>query len=496
MSKPKGYKRGLALFLFISIATFALLFIFGQKDKKKILNRKISFLAEEKAALPAASLKLLESRISVLSNTEAVVLKPALKKKLLSFFAATAPDFRVTNAVRDVLRGNNLDGVLFVHREKTILFLSRSPGVAPALPAADYQSTASVKAYAEKLRHHLILPLQGPGLLDCLTWINPWFLVIALAFWMLNLLTDSYLLRVLLRSVDDDMPFLQCVYAFLGNEFLTAVTPFQSGGQPLMVFIMHRNNVSVGKGILITFFKTAGQIYFFALMAPLALLIWPEFLNISGLTAFYIYGIIFFTYFLTLTIFVFFKPQASKKITLKFFNFLSRFKFFRKKNLAAGLKKTLKEIDVFSYFIKSILKHKRLTFLWLFLLTALSWIFKFLVAVAVIWGLGEVVNVAQALGGQSVTNFLSFFAPTPGGSGVFEFTTNSVFKKVMSRQELLFVFVVIWRFITYYLSVVLGALVVVKVLKIKKNTLDEEEMVIEQDLSRTPEQDYKGGNGD
>ena len=29
-----------------------------------------------------------------------------------------------------------------------------------------------------------------------------------------------------------------------------------------MVYVMHKNNVSVGKGILIVFFKTAAQIYF------------------------------------------------------------------------------------------------------------------------------------------------------------------------------------------------------------------------------------------
>jgi len=491
MSKPRGYKRGLVLFLFISIATFALLFIFGQKEEKKVLNRRIALVYKTPAPVPASVLQPLKRAFAALSSTTLVVLKSDQQEKLARFFRTTAPEYRTTASVKDMLRASSIDGALFIGKKKAVLFVARGEGVAPVLEQKDFREPGSTDRYLNAVAAYLSRPMPGPGILDCLSWINPWLLLMALAFWMLNLLTDSYLLRVLLRSVDDDMPFRQCIYAFLGNEFLTAVTPFQSGGQPLMVFLMHKNNVSAGKGILITFFKTAGQIYFFALMAPVALLIWPEFLKVSGLTAFYIYGVIFFGYFLTLTFLVFFKPQASKKITLKFFDFLSRFKFFRKKNLAAGLKKILKEIDVFSFFIRSILKHKRLIFLWLFLLTALSWVFKFLVAVAVIWGLGEMVNVAQALGGQTVTNFLSFFAPTPGGSGVFEFTTNAVFKKVMSRPELLFVFVVIWRSITYYLSVVLGALVVVKVLKIKKKTLDEEEMVIEEDLSRPPEQDYR-----
>jgi uncharacterized protein (TIRG00374 family) len=303
---------------------------------------------------------------------------------------------------------------------------------------------------------------------------------------MINVLVDSYLLRVLLRAVDDDLPFMQCVYAVFGNEFLTAITPFQSGGQPLMVYVMHKNNVSLGKGILIVFFKTAAQIYFFALGAPVVLLFWPELAAIPELTAFYVYGLIFFGYFLTLTFLVLVKPHLAKRISMSAFKFLGRFAYFRrrKEKMDRNLRKTIREVNIFSHFTKDILKTKKIIFLQLFGLTILSWIFKFMVAVAVIWGLGGLsVNVVQAVSVQTVTNFLGFFAPSPGGSGVFEFCMKKVFEGIHAlTAERLFIFIVIWRFITYYISVILGALVTIKVLNFKPENLDDEKKSIDDEI--------------
>jgi uncharacterized protein (TIRG00374 family) len=315
-------------------------------------------------------------------------------------------------------------------------------------------------------------------LIESIGEISLWFFLIALAFFFINVIVDSSLLRVLLRAVDDDMPFMQCIYAVFGNEFLNAITPFQSGGQPLMVYVMLKNNVSLGKGILIVFFKTAAQIYFFALADPVVLLFWPELALIPDLAAFYVYGLIFFGYFLTLTFLVLVKPHLAKKISVSFFKFLGRFSYFsrRKEKMARTLRKTIREVNTFSYFTKNILKTKKIVFLQLFGLTIISWIFKFMVAVAVIWGLGGYgVNIVQAVSVQTVTNFLGFFAPSPGGSGVFEFCMKKVFEKVPAlTADRLFIFIVIWRFITYYISVFLGALVAIRILNFRPENLEDE----------------------
>ncbi|MDR2734018.1 MAG: flippase-like domain-containing protein, partial [Spirochaetota bacterium] len=168
------------------------------------------------------------------------------------------------------------------------------------------------------------------------------------------------------------------------------------------------------------------------------------------------------------------------------FRFLGKFKYFRKRKakMARSLRKTIREVNIFSHFTKNILKTRKVVFIQLFGLTILSWIFKFMVAVAVVWGLGGLsINVVQAVSVQTVTNFLGFFAPSPGGSGVFEFCMKKVFEKIPAlTPERLFICIVIWRFITYYLSVFLGALVTIRVLNFRAETLDDEEMIIEREI--------------
>jgi uncharacterized protein (TIRG00374 family) len=165
---------------------------------------------------------------------------------------------------------------------------------------------------------------------------------------------------------------------------------------------------------------------------------------------------------------------------------LGKFKYFRKRKakMARSLRKTIREVNIFSHFTKNILKTRKVVFIQLFGLTILSWIFKFMVAVAVVWGLGGLsINVVQAVSVQTVTNFLGFFAPSPGGSGVFEFCMKKVFEKIPAlTPERLFICIVIWRFITYYLSVFLGALVTIRVLNFRAETLDDEEMIIEREI--------------
>ncbi len=488
MAGKSRYFRGILIFFVISFGTFLLMYFFGDDSSPRIPLTWKSDGASQETVLRAFSTRQ-DLVIPARGDSAAIQLK-GLTNAIWTWSRATN---QATGAAELAQAGHAMAGVL-VRSESNLLMVefATAPNVCTNAPIResirltnDGFAPARLAEFIGKQAVRLPLPGQI-GLMESIGEISLWFLLVALAFYFINVLIDSYLVRVLLRAVDDDMPFLQCIYAVLGNEFLTAITPFQSGGQPLMVYVMHKNNVSVGKGILIVFFKTAAQIYFFALAAPVVILFWPEVAAIPGLAAFYIYGIIFFGYFLALTFMVLVKPHKAKRISMWFFKILGKFKYFKKRKakMSRGLRKTIREINIFSHFTKQILRTKKIVFLQLFALTILSWIFKFMVAVAVIWGLGGLtVNVIQAVSVQTVTNFLGFFAPSPGGSGVFEFSMKKVFETVEAlTPERLFVFVIIWRFITYYIGVMLGGLVAVKVLHFRETELEEEEKIIEHEI--------------
>lgn len=491
MAGKSRYLRGILIFFVISFGTFLLMYFFGEEGATRI---PLVWQADQDSRLPLAKAFALPQPVNIPARGSAAAISfEGLTNALWSWSELTSS---VRDAASLATSGRAMAGLVLRSQSNLLVAeFASGPHVCTNAPlhailrvSNDAQAPAALARFLAEEASRLPLPGQL-GLMESIGEISLWFLLLALAFYFINVLVDSYLVRVLLRAVDDDMPFIQCVYAVLGNEFLTAITPFQSGGQPLMVYVMHKNNVSVGKGILIVFFKTAAQIYFFALAAPIVIAFWPEVATIPGLTAFYLYGILFFGYFLALTFLVLVKPHKAKRISMWFFKFLGRFKYFKKRKakMGRGLRKTIREINIFSYFTKNILKTQKIVFLQLFSLTIFSWLFKFLVAVAIIWGLGGLtVNVLQAVSVQTVTNFLGFFAPSPGGSGVFEFSMKKVFETVEAlTPERLFVFVVIWRFITYYISVFLGGLVAVRILHFREHELEAEETIIEHEVDES-----------
>jgi len=502
MAKRKGYKRGITVFLIISIGTFTLMFFFGNKNVKGSSFSNMLLVEQQvvNTTLDAKISKIVKGQMELDKRVFPVPLVSlsnfsVFKKRLFLLKASNHSNFETSlligknsNFIHGYLRNNKIHTVLVLTTDKVninLKLINRLESGLSILVAHLSLNKLGVNEIelvktVEKIFNKIVYQEKKFNILDSFLHINPIFLLFALGLWLITLLLDSYMIKYLLRVMHDDMSFKECVYSILGFEFLNAVTPFQSGGQPLMIYIMHRNNVPVGKGLLITFLKTAGQIYFFAMTAPIVMLVWPGLVSFGSLGPFYIYALLFFGYFVILTFFVIFKPHLAKKIVFSFFKFLKRFKYFRKKNLGKALRKSIKEISIFTFYISMIVKEKKFTFLWVFLVTGVSWIVKFMIAVAVIWGLGGfAVDVLQALSVQTVTNFIAYFAPSPGGSGIAEFSMQKMFEHVLKNGEIVFAFVVIWRFISYYISVFLGGLLIIKILKINHDTLDEEEDQIE-----------------
>ncbi len=501
MAKRKGYKRGIATFLIISIGTFALMFFFGNDSVKGSSFTKMLLVERysDKGSLKLNVDKIVRKQIELDNRVIPVKLGSqtnfrAVKESLLLLKGSGNTNLKyvklnntITNQLTSYLKSSEIDSILILTMDKnkiTFKLINKFKGSLSVLDtnlkisANEKELIKIIKAIFNKINYQE----RKFNILESFLHIQPLFLLFALGLWLIALLLDSYIVKYLLNVMHDDMPFKECIYSILGFEFLNAVTPFQSGGQPLMIYIMHRNKVPVGKGILITFLKTAGQTYFFALTAPIVMLVLPGLVSLDSLGAFYLYAVFFFGYFIVLSFFVIFKPHVAKKLVFFFFKFLHRFNYFRKKNISKTMKKVLKEINIFTFYIGMIIKEKKFTFLWVFIVTGVSWIVKFMIAVAVIWGLGGfAVDVLQVLSVQTVTNFIAYFAPSPGGSGVVEFSMQKIFEHVLQNGEIVFAFVVIWRFISYYISVFLGGLLIVKILKIKHEILDEEEEKIEHD---------------
>jgi uncharacterized membrane protein YbhN (UPF0104 family) len=64
---------------------------------------------------------------------------------------------------------------------------------------------------------------------------------------------ETYKLQVLARIAEVKLKFKPAFYSALGNIFLSAVTPFQSGGGAIQVYVMYQYGIGPGKGTAISF---------------------------------------------------------------------------------------------------------------------------------------------------------------------------------------------------------------------------------------------------
>lgn len=89
--------------------------------------------------------------------------------------------------------------------------------------------------------------------------------------------------------------------------------------------------------------------------------------------------------------------------------------------------------------------------------TAFTWISRYLVVNALFWGFSPMASQAVVFARQFVVWTLLTVSPTPGGSGVSEWLFTNYYGDLLRDTSMALVIAVIWRIITYYIYLIIGA---------------------------------------
>ena len=256
----------------------------------------------------------------------------------------------------------------------------------------------------------------------------------------------------------------QCIKVTLLAEFGSAVTPSTVGGSSMAVLFLAKENLSVGKSTTMVFVTLLLDEMFFVVTFPFLLLLLPSgslFSDVSALemsivTLFIIAYIIKVIICLSLIVGLFFKPQAIKWLLLKIF----RFPLLRKWQKAA--EKTGNDIILSS----SEVKGKSCKY-WLPLIAAtiLSWCSRYLVVNALFMAFFPVENHLLVFARQFVMWILMVISITPGGSGLTELIFDKYLSVLIPIAGLAPIIIFIWRFLSYYNYLFIGAFLVPRWIK-------------------------------
>jgi uncharacterized membrane protein YbhN (UPF0104 family) len=295
------------------------------------------------------------------------------------------------------------------------------------------------------------------------TWRTAVFIVVAFLFMFGR--DIGYMARLRVLS-DDKLTWRQCFRVIMLWEFTSAITPSAVGGTSVAILYVAKEGVSVGKSSAIVMMTSLLDEIYFVVMFPLLLLLIPEGVLFdipshsiaTGLLTVTIigYGIKFVWVFLMIYG-LFINPQGLRWLIIKVFSLplLRRWK--------GSVGKVGDDIVTSA----QELRHKGVGF-WAkgLLATFLSWTSRYWVVNALFVALLAVHLSASEhfiiFARQLVMWIMMLVSPTPGGSGFAEWVFKEFLGDFIQPIGLVIVIALLWRLVSYYLYLIIGAVMVPK----------------------------------
>lgn len=295
--------------------------------------------------------------------------------------------------------------------------------------------------------------------LDNITNVNYLWISISLLFIVLYWIFQSLGLYTIAKEYSTTIKFKKIFEQTLITQFFNGVTPFSTGGQPMSVYMLtkskikatHATNIVVQNFIL---YQSA-----LISMGIMALLVnWRMNLLIDNpiLKNLIVLGFIVNTIVGIGLLFICFSTKFNKKIIFKVIDILSKIKLVKNANQKKN--RWDKRINEF-HNSALLLKEKKGIFVKGYIYNFLSLIAMYIIPLFILFSLNDYnsLNIINTLVTSAYVLIMGAFVPIPGGSGGIEYGYMQFFGNFISGS-ILSTSLLLWRFITYYLGILIGGI--------------------------------------
>jgi len=300
--------------------------------------------------------------------------------------------------------------------------------------------------------------------------MNPIYLLFAFFFWMIHILLDSFRISLLCQGVTGKWGSMRTsIEVILTGAFLAAVTPFQTGGLPVQLYLLKRDGISYGKGILIILLRAIFYVIMMLIILPFLFPILTKQYDSTSIKILSKYSLIVYPIIVLIIAFALIKPDIIKHFLYKLTHLLGK----RKSKAIKLVDKMFKEIEEMKDGFWHFVREKKWHSISSFFLTLITYIPYFFIAPLLLKGMGINVSFIRIAFLQLVVILFTFFSPTPGATGVSEGVFAIMFLGIVGKG-LLGVFTILWRFFTFHLTALVGGIITLDVLKLGGMEIDEE----------------------
>ena len=300
-----------------------------------------------------------------------------------------------------------------------------------------------------------ILSRRGTlGDLRALGGLQAWAIGVGCLQALLDQLLGGLRIWVCARALGEKVALWPCTLANAATVFMGGVTPSQHGGGPAQIWILWRHGMRFTRAGVTSFCNYLGTVFFFLVLA-VVLTHGRNVLPMVGAMQLFTGGtVILFALTIGAAVLALLLPGTVIRVLHAVLRRIPRLG----PRLAdfAGVRSFEQFLLDYSALARRALRRGKLQILGVLVLSGLIYLNKFLVAWVALRAFGLEAPVRDVLYLAALQSLITYFAPTPGGSGVAEVTAAELMRRVVPDASL-GAYVVLWRFLSLYVAMALGA---------------------------------------
>ena len=286
-------------------------------------------------------------------------------------------------------------------------------------------------------------------------------------------------LRVLSNAVDStvNISIWESTKIVIANLFLAGITPSMAGGEPVRIHLLTKKGLSLGGAMASVLGERLLDAIFLLICVPFALFVFKDRVDVGLINIGLSIGIIVFIIGIIMFAIAIKNPEKTKSLLIFLSNKVSKLSKKKEKTEKTFVQRINTEVDNFHNSMIFFIGDGKKAFVKAAILTIIFWSTGFMIPSLILMGLGLNPFVIESYAAQVLLIIIVMMPTTPGSSGVTEGGMAVLYSVLISQYltlnghpliahigfestliTLTGVFVLLFRFITYHMNLIAGAI--------------------------------------
>ena len=294
------------------------------------------------------------------------------------------------------------------------------------------------------------------GVIKELSKVNILIFLFSILILLLSLLFKSLSLKTFINEYEKKYKIKNAYQLTLIGQLLNGITPFQSGGQPFQIYLLKKDGIRISDSTnamikdFIAFQTALILVGIFAFLINIKLNVFSknQYLNSLIFLGFLINFIVMIILLLISS-----AKKTGLKLSNKFIDFLFRFKVMKKFGTTKeNIKKSLNHF----YKTSGELKDQKKIIIKSIIYNIIHLILLYTIPFIIFKSLGlNGITVLESIVSVAFVMLIGNFIPIPGATGGIEYSFLQFFG-IFTTGAILTGGMLLWRFVTYFLAMIIG----------------------------------------